>query len=132
MPPAFDDQPAFPPWLLTLAAASMMISLYMIFVWVSTERAMGIIQRIFYFHVPAAIVSFWAAFVGGVASILYLRTRNERYDDLSLAANESIVIFEAINIVMGSLWASAFGESGGPGTPASRLPSCCCSFMPAT
>jgi heme exporter protein C len=104
MPPEFDDQPALPTWLLTLAAASMLISLYMIFVWVSTERAMGIIQRIFYFHVPAAIVSFWAAFVGGVASILYLRTRNERYDDLSLAANESIVIFEAINIVMGSLW----------------------------
>ena len=100
----FDDKPALPLWLFSLAAASMMISLYMIFVWVSTERAMGIIQRIFYFHVPAAIVSFWAAFVGGIASILYLRTRDERYDDLSLAANESIVIFEAINIVMGSLW----------------------------
>ena len=29
----------------------------------------------------------------------------QTYDDLSLAANESIVVFESINIVMGSLWA---------------------------
>src|ERR1700688_5214759 len=100
----FDDRPAVPVWMGGLAAVSMLVTLYLVFFWVSTEATMGIIQRIFYFHVPAAFVSFWAAFVGGVASILYLRTRDERYDDLSLAANESIVIFEAINIIMGSLW----------------------------
>jgi heme exporter protein C len=51
------------------------------------------------------MVSFVAVFVGGVASILYLIKRDNKYDDLALAANESVVIFEAINILMGSMWA---------------------------
>jgi len=101
----FDDKPALPLWLLAPAAGLMLLTLYLVFDWVSTEATMGIVQRIFYFHVPAAIVSFLACFTGGVSSILYLVTRNNRYDDLSLAANESIVVFEAVNIVMGSLWA---------------------------
>jgi len=101
----FDDKPALPLWLLAPTAALMLLTLYLVFEWVPTEATMGIIQRIFYFHVPAAAVSFLACFVGGVASILYLITRNEKYDDLSLAANESIVAFESVNIVMGSLWA---------------------------
>jgi len=101
----FDDRPAVPLWMGIAAAVSMIAALYLTFFWVSTEATMGIVQRIFYFHVPAATVSFWAAFVGGVSSILYLKTRDNRYDDLSLAANESIVVFEAVNIGMGILWA---------------------------
>lgn len=100
-----DTAPAVPLWLLCPAAASMLIALYLIFVWVSTEVTMGIIQRIFYFHVPAATASFVGVFVGGVASLLYLKTKDPHHDDLALAANESVVIFEAINIVMGSIWA---------------------------
>jgi heme exporter protein C len=100
-----DDCPELPTWLIFSASLSMLCALYMIFVWVSTEETMGVIQRIFYFHVPAAMVSFWAVFVGGAASILYLRTKNIKYDDLALAANESIVVFEVMNIVMGSIWA---------------------------
>ncbi len=99
-----DDSPALPMWLLGLAGASMLAALYMIFMWVSTEATMGIIQRIFYFHTAAAFVSFWAVFIGGVASFWYLKTRDARFDDLALAANESIVVFEAVNIVMGSMW----------------------------
>jgi heme exporter protein C len=96
--------PALPIWLLCPAALSMLAALYLIFIRVSTEATMGIIQRIFYFHVPAAFTSFWAVFVGGVASILYLRTDDARYDDLAVAANESVIVFEAINILLGSIW----------------------------
>ena len=102
---AINKGPAVPLWLLCVASISMVAALYLIFIWVSTEATMGIIQRIFYFHVPAATVSFWAVFVGGVASLLYLKTGEGRYDDLALAANESVVIFQTINIVMGSIWA---------------------------
>jgi heme exporter protein C len=104
-PAGFDDKPALPLWLLAPTVAMMLLALYLVFDWVSTEATMGVVQRIFYFHVPAAMVSFLACFVGGVSSILFLVTRNQKYDDLSLAANESIVAFEAVNIVMGSLWA---------------------------
>jgi heme exporter protein C len=99
------DAPAVPIQMIGLAALMMLVHLYLVFVWVPTEATMGIIQRVFYFHVPAAMASFVACFVGGVASILYLVKRENKWDDLSLAANETVVVFEAVNIVMGSIWA---------------------------
>ena len=42
----------------------MLIALGAIFLWVPTEKEMGIVQRIFYFHVPAAFSSFLAFFFG--------------------------------------------------------------------
>ena len=99
------DRPAVPTWMAGLAALAMLVHLYLVFEWVPTEATMGIIQRVFYFHVPAAIASFVACFVGGVASILYLVKRENKWDDLSLAANETVVVFEAVNIIMGSIWA---------------------------
>lgn len=101
----FDDKPALPLWLLWAAAVAMVVHLYLVFMWVPTEATMGIVQRIFYFHVPAAMVSFVACFVGGIAAILYLVKRDNLYDDLSLAANETVVVFGLVNIVMGTLWA---------------------------
>jgi heme exporter protein C len=101
----FDDKPAFPLWFGAAAALAMMVHLYLIFMWVPTEATMGIVQRLFYFHVPAATVQFTACFVGGIAAILYLVKRDNRYDDLSLAANETVVVFGAVNIGMGILWA---------------------------
>jgi heme exporter protein C len=101
----FDDKPAVPPWLIAAAALAMMVHLYLVFMWVPTEATMGIVQRLFYFHVPAAMAAFVACFVGGIAAILYLVKRDPRYDDLSLAANESLVAFEAINIGLGMMWA---------------------------
>jgi len=99
------DAPAVPAWMLGLAALAMLVHLYLVFVWVPTEATMGIIQRVFYFHVPAAMTSFAACFVGGIASVLYLVKRQNKWDDLSVAANETVVVFEAVNIVMGSIWA---------------------------
>lgn len=102
---AFDDSPAIPFWLGIPALAAMLGALYMIFLWVPPEATMGNVQRIFYFHVPAAAVAFTASYVGGIAAILYLIKRDARFDDLSLAANESVVVFQAVNIIMGIMWA---------------------------
>jgi heme exporter protein C len=101
----FDAKPAIPLWLLAAAAVAMMVHLYLIFVWVPTELTMGIVQRLFYFHVPAAVAQFTAAFVGGITAILYLVKRDNRYDDLSLAANETVVVFGLVNVVLGMMWA---------------------------
>ena len=100
-----DDSPAIPLWLGIPALAAMWAALYLTFMWVPTEATMGIVQRIFYFHVPAAAVAFTASFIGGIASILFLVKRDNRYDDLSLAANESVVVFQLVNIIMGIMWA---------------------------
>jgi heme exporter protein C len=97
--------PAVPPWLAALAGGMMLVLLYLIFIWVPMERTMGVVQRIFYFHVPSAIVAFTAFTIGGIAAIQFLATRKNSYDDLSVAANEAGLIFAVINLLTGMLWA---------------------------
>ncbi|HUB78152.1 MAG TPA: cytochrome c biogenesis protein CcsA [Bryobacteraceae bacterium] len=101
----FDDRPAIPLWLLAGAALAMVVHLYLVFMWVPTEATMGIVQRLFYFHVPAAVAQFTACFVGGIAAVLYLVKRDPKYDDLSLAANETVLVFGLVNVGLGMLWA---------------------------
>jgi len=99
------EQRIVPVWLMGLTALLLLVDLYLIFVWVPTERTMGIVQRIFYFHVPSAFAAFAAFVIGGVASIRYLVNRENRFDDLSVAANEAGFAFAIVNLVTGSLWA---------------------------
>jgi heme exporter protein C len=73
--------------------------------YVPTETSMGIVQRIFYFHVPAAITAFLAFFVAFVASIGFLATRRLGWDNVALASVEIGVMFCTAVIVTGPLWA---------------------------
>jgi heme exporter protein C len=98
-------QPAVPPWLAGMAAVMMIAALYLIFIWVPMERTMGVVQRIFYLHVPSAFVAFIAFTIGGIASIQYLATRKNTYDDLSAACNEVGLLFAVVNLTTGMLWA---------------------------
>lgn len=99
------DSPAVPNWLGLLTAAMLLVALYLIFIWVPTERSMGVVQRIFYFHVSSAFVAFFAFTVGGIASIQYLATRKHSFDDLSVSANEAGLVFAIVNLTTGMLWA---------------------------
>ncbi|MFQ5988026.1 MAG: cytochrome c biogenesis protein [Dehalococcoidia bacterium] len=95
-------------WNIALFGASfvlMLISLYMVFMWVPTEEVMGIVQRIFYFHVPLAWVAFIAFFVVFVSSILYLRSREDRWDRIAHSSAEIGVVFTTLNLVTGIIWA---------------------------
>ena len=96
---------AVPPWLALSTAVMVTAMLYLTFVWVPMEATMGVVQRIFYFHVPSAFVAFIAFTIGGVASIRFLSSREHRFDDLSVAANEVGLVFAIVNLVTGSLWA---------------------------
>lgn len=88
-----------------LVFAVMLVALGAIFLWVPTEKEMGIVQRIFYFHVPAAFSSFLAFFLVFVGSIQYLRTRADKWDRLALCSAELGVIFALIVLITGPLWA---------------------------
>ena len=70
-----------------------------------TERTMGVIQRIFYFHVPSAWTGFVAFFINLVGSIAFLRTRNVKWDRLGVAAAEIGVAFFTVVLVTGPIWA---------------------------
>ena len=69
------------------------------------ESTMGLIQKIFYFHVPGWIVMFLAVFIAGIASVVYLFRRQPAADRLALAAAELAVVFGIIGLATGPLWA---------------------------
>lgn len=96
---------AVPRWLGLLTLGVMLVNLYLIFLWAPTEATMGNVQRIFYFHVPSAILGDVALFLGGFAAIAYLKRREPKLDALSVSCTEAGLIFELVNIVMGSMWA---------------------------
>jgi heme exporter protein C len=69
------------------------------------ERTMGLVQRIFYFHFPAAMTMMLTAVVCGVASAIFLFRRHPGADRVAVAAAELSVVFGAIVLVTGPLWA---------------------------
>ncbi len=91
--------------LLGLSAALVLTSLFMIFIVVPTEATMGIIQRIFYYHVPVAWVAFLAFFVVFMASIMYLWKRDRKWDSIAASSAELGVVFTTLVLITGSIWA---------------------------
>src|SRR5438105_13441082 len=82
----------------------MLIALYLIFFYAGTEKTMGIVQKIFYFHVPNAILSYTSAILLGLASIMYLVTSNETWDRFGSVAGELGAVFTSTAIVSGMIW----------------------------
>lgn len=70
-----------------------------------TERVMGEVQKVFYFHIGTA----WTALIGfilaGVFSVIYLITKDLKWDRFQVAAIEVSLVFFLITIVLGSIWA---------------------------
>jgi heme exporter protein C len=69
------------------------------------EASMGTVSRIFYFHVPAAMLTLSSSIVCGLASLAFLATRRPGTDRVALAAAELVVVFGLIVLVTGPLWA---------------------------
>ena len=91
--------------LLLVAAPLFLVDLYLIFQYAPTERVMGIVQRLFYFHVPTVWVGFLAFFMVFVFSIMYLLKRTEVWDRRAYAAGEVGMLFLTVAIVTGAIWA---------------------------
>ncbi len=69
------------------------------------EATMGLVQKIFYYHVPSAMLLFASAFVCGIASAVFLFRKSAAADRLAVAAGELAVVFGLIVLVTGPLWA---------------------------
>jgi heme exporter protein C len=69
------------------------------------ESTMGMVQKIFYYHMPSAAMFLVSAVVCGIASIRYLFAGDPRQDRLGWAAAELTVLFGALALVTGPLWA---------------------------
>jgi heme exporter protein C len=64
-------------------------------------------HKIFYWHVPHALMLFAAVAVSGVASIMFLVKRDQKWDDRALATAEVAALFGAVTLATGSIWAKA-------------------------
>ena len=93
--------------LLGLGLVLMIAALYLIFIYVPTERNMGVVQRIFYFHVPLAWVSLLAFLFVFVFSVLYLWKRAMKWDTLAHASAEVGVVFITLVLITGTIWAKS-------------------------
>ncbi len=92
-------------WLLGLSFVLFVGALYLVFIYVPTEGTMGIVQRIFYFHVPVAWVAFLAFFIVFFGSILYLWKRKSKWDIIANSSAEVGIIFTTLVLITGSIWA---------------------------
>lgn len=87
-----------------IALILTVVSLYGALVLSPPERVMGNAFRILYFHAPSAWMAYVAFGVVFLASLLYLYTRNRRWDILALASAELGVVFTTLALVTGCLW----------------------------
>ena len=83
----------------------MLTALWAVFLYAPTEATMGIVQRIFYFHVSAALMGYFAFFVVFVASIAFLLKRDLAWDRVARCSAEIGVLFASLNLITGVLWA---------------------------
>ena len=92
-------------WLLSIGAVLMACDLYLIFAVAPTEAVMGDVQRIFYVHVPLAIMSFLAFAVVFVSSVVFLARRGEKSDRVAHASAEVGLVFVSLALITGIIWA---------------------------
>lgn len=90
--------------LISLALVVFAIAPAVIY-WAPYESTMGLVQKIFYFHVPGALMMLFLAIFAGTASAIYLFKKDSRADRWGLAAAEQVVLFGAMTLVSGPLWA---------------------------
>jgi heme exporter protein C len=90
---------------LPLAAIAVPLALQQAFLAAPPEQKMGVVQRIFYFHVPSAMMAFLGVGLCAVLSALYLFTRDRRWDVAAETAAELGVLFCTIVLITGPLWA---------------------------
>lgn len=90
--------------MLTLAAGMFAMAPWMINA-APNEATMGLVYKIYFFHMPSAWMFMVAAIVSGVASARFLFLKRPSADGWALAAGELAVLFGAFTLVTGPLWA---------------------------
>ncbi len=97
-----------PRTLLLLDAVALLLmaaALGMVFFYAPIEREMGLVQKVFYFHVASNWIGMLGFFVAAVAGGLYLFRPRRLWDMVGYAAVEIGLVFSLIGIISGSIWA---------------------------
>jgi heme exporter protein C len=93
---------------LSLATlATITIALVLVFFYAPLDADQGFVQKIFYIHVPLAIITLCGFILGGVFAIGHLRSGERRWDMRSYVAIHMALIFGLGALITGSIWAKA-------------------------
>jgi heme exporter protein C len=79
----------------------------LVFFYAPLDADQGFVQKIFYLHVPLAIVALLGFVAGGIFAIAHLRSGDRRWDAWSYVAIHMSVIFGVAVLVTGAIWAKA-------------------------
>ncbi len=93
--------------LSILTVLTLGTALVLVFFYAPNDADQGFIQKIFYLHVPLAIVALGGFVFGAIQAIQHLRTREARYDLRSYVAIHLSLILAVGVLVTGSIWAKA-------------------------
>jgi len=83
------------------------VAFALVFFYAPLDADQGFVQKIFYLHVPLAIVSLCGFIVGGLFAIGHLRTGDRRWDMRAYVAIHMSLIFAIGGLLTGSIWAKA-------------------------
>jgi heme exporter protein C len=92
--------------MLSVSTALLLGTMYVIFFRAPIEAQMGIVQKIFYFHVPAAYAMYIGATACFVGSLGYLLKPKDHWDAVGRAGAELAIVMGLIVLVTGPLWAA--------------------------
>ena len=93
---------------LSIASVVLVIGGFaLVFFYAPNDADQGFVQKIFYLHVPLAIVALFGFVAGGVWAIRYLRDGDRAHDLRSYVAIHLALIFGVGALVTGSIWAKA-------------------------
>jgi heme exporter protein C len=97
--------------LLALTALSCLVTIQVIFLKAPIEASMGIVQKIFYFHVPSAYAMYLGAAICFAGSVAHLARGGARSDALARAGADVAVVMGLMVMISGPLWAAkAWGK----------------------
>ncbi len=96
--------------LKTLSIATVLFltaGFALVFLWVPMDADQGFKQKIFYLHVPLAIVALLGFVAGGVEGYRHLKSGDRRHDFNSYVFIHISVVFGVAVLVTGAIWAQA-------------------------
>src|SRR5438046_7311497 len=88
--------------------AALALALALVFFYAPLDAEQGFLQKVFYVHVPLAIVALCGFVAGALLAIMHLRTREERWDVRSYVAIHMSLIFAVATLITGSIWAKGW------------------------
>lgn len=92
----------YPLWATT--AVSTLAATALALWYAPVESPAGVVPKLFYIHVPAAIIMFFACFLAFLAGLIYLWQRRSPWDTIALAGAELAAASSAIVLITGMLW----------------------------